>query len=241
MFPSAQKDPRGGHNKSFINHTFFQTWSPSMAYILGFIFADGAIEDVQKSSRTCYIQITSKDACILEKIKKAMNCDHKLYIRFPRKIIIKGKKHYITSYIFNLRVGNKLMYNDLLKLGVTPRKSLTAKFPKISTIYLSYFLRGYFDGDGCLYLRQGKYPRLIFTSGSLRFLKSLDENITQKLSLPHGSINTSSKESQNPCYQLYYPNKSTQKILKFMYQNLHKAPYLERKFSIYQKYLNQNH
>jgi hypothetical protein len=43
-------DVRGGYNHNKINENFFKTWSPKMAYILGLIFADGAIEDVRNSN-----------------------------------------------------------------------------------------------------------------------------------------------------------------------------------------------
>ena len=91
MYPLTIKDPRGGHNRSPINNFFFQTWSPSMAYILGFIFADGAIEDVQKSSRTCYLLITSKDLEILEQIKNALNSKHTIYSVLPTESLFPGK------------------------------------------------------------------------------------------------------------------------------------------------------
>ena len=55
------RDPRGGHNRKHINENFFKTWSPKMAYVLGFIIADGSAEDVRKTSRTCYIQISNNE------------------------------------------------------------------------------------------------------------------------------------------------------------------------------------
>lgn len=148
MYPAAQKDPRGGHNKIQINHSFFQTWSAQMAYVLGFIFADGAIEDVQKSSRTCYLSIvcTSKDVSILDKIRGVMNSKHRFYIRAPQSHLFLGGKYYTSAQSFVYR---------------------------------------------------------------------------------------------NSCYRLAYSTKSSEKILEFMYKDLDKAPFLDRKFAIYQKYLNK--
>ncbi|MCL5783944.1 MAG: hypothetical protein M1142_01125 [Patescibacteria group bacterium] len=237
MYPTVHKDSRGGQNRASINQVFFKRWSPSMAYILGFIFADGAIEDVQKSSRTCYVQFTSKDLSLLENIKTVLQSTHKISTRLPRINTFTNGRQYRCSQVFNLRVGNKHMYNDLLKLGVTPRKSLTAAFPKIPASHLSFFLRGYFDGDGCLYLRKGKYPRVTFVSGSEQFLSKLSANLTQALAVPYKTLNIAWKRGGNPCYHLQYGSRAALKILKFMYQNLNQAPYLERKFLIYRKYL----
>ena len=114
MYPIAYKDPRGGHSRSYINQEFFRSWSPSIAYILGFIFADGAIEDVQKSSRTCYLAIVSKDISILQKIKEAMNSHHKLYIRPAQMEPYPGNKGYMSGKRFVFRVGSKAIYKSCL-------------------------------------------------------------------------------------------------------------------------------
>lgn len=242
MYPTASKDPRGGHNRFQINHNFFQTWSTQMAYVLGFIFADGVIEDVQKSSRTCYISIVAsdKDLSILKQIKAAMNSFHKLYRRKSSMQIYPDGRQYLSKNCFIFRIGSKLMYNDLLKLGLTPRKSLTVLFPSIPLEFLSHFIRGYFDGDGCLYLIKGKYPRVIFTSGSNKFLEGLLEVLNFVLQIPKKAIYSQLQKSGNLCYRLHYNTKLSRKILEFMYKDLEKVPYLERKYVIYQKYLQIN-
>lgn len=241
MYLPAYKDPRGGYNRSQINQHFFQSWSPQMAYVLGFIFADGAIEDVQRSSRTCYLSIVSKDTSILEQIRGAMNSNHNFYTRKPRLLTYPGGKQYVSGEESVFRIGSKMVYNDLLKLGLTPRKSLSILFPTIPFEFFNFFLRGYFDGDGCLHLIKGKYPRLIFTSGSNSFLEELTQKLSTTLKIPTKSIYSSVQKSGNLCYQLHYNTKISRKILEFMYKDLEKAPFLERKFAIYQRYLkNQN-
>jgi len=79
-------DPRGGHNRYKFNVNFFKKWTPEMAYVLGFIYADGDIEDNRKSSRTQYTTIASTDRDILEAIKKAMSSSHRLNYRSPRNV-----------------------------------------------------------------------------------------------------------------------------------------------------------
>lgn len=237
MYPNAQKDPRGGHNRSQINHNFFKSWSPQMAYVLGFIFADGAIEDVQKSSRTCYIAMSSVDFSILEQIKQSMCSNHKLYLRKSSLKTYLDGKSYISRDSFIFRIGSKLMYNDLLKLGVTPRKSLSIPFSKVPPEYLNFFIRGYFDGDGCLHLKEGKYAKVIFTSGSSQFVKGLANIISRRIQIPLKSPYPQIQDSGNPCYRLVYEANPGRKILEFMYKDLEKAPFLDRKFAIYQKYL----
>ena len=45
-------DPRGGHNRYKFKTDFFERWTPEMAYVLGYLYSDGDIEDVRESSRT---------------------------------------------------------------------------------------------------------------------------------------------------------------------------------------------
>lgn len=74
-------DPGGGHNRKQVNENFFKTWNPKMAYVLGLICADGAVEDVRKSSRTCYLQISNNDKSILTQVRDCLNSKHILTVR----------------------------------------------------------------------------------------------------------------------------------------------------------------
>jgi hypothetical protein len=53
---------------------------------------------------------------------------------------------------FILRIGNKNLYDSLVTLGLYPSKPLTIHTPSIPRKMVSHFVRGYFDGDGCVSL-----------------------------------------------------------------------------------------
>ena len=206
-----------------------------MAYVLGLIFADGAIIDARKSSRACYIALTSIDKSLLKQVKKALSSSHVLYRTGPHITSFRGGKFYLCKEKFTWRIANKNIYQDLLNLGLTPKKSLTISLPKIPLQYFSYFLRGYFDGDGCIYVGFVKGRRLpsiktILTSGSQNFLNSISEKL-------HVIINTPLKNpfKNGNAFRLIYNKNDSLKFLQFMYLGLEKAPFLERK---YQKYLS---
>lgn len=228
-------DARGGHNRKTVNENFFKAWNAKMAYILGLIYADGAIEDVRKSSRACYIQITSKDKVYLEKIKKTLRSNHNIYTRKPHSSSIKGKiiqskKHYC------LRIGNRILYSDLIKIGLTPRKSLIMKLPKIPKQYLGFFLRGYFDGDGSVVIyKSKKYLStqlvLVFTSGSIIFLTQLAEVIKKRFRYASKKVYQS-----KGAYMLKYSKQQGLQLLSFIYTDLNDAPFLARKYKIFKKF-----
>lgn len=117
------------------------------AYWLGFLYADGCITRFYKGDelRSMSLEITlqSQDREHLEKFKDSLNANVPIQDR-----TIAGK------YKANrLVINNTKLCNDLIKLGCTPQKSLTLTFPteeQLKNEYISHFIRGYFDGDGCV-------------------------------------------------------------------------------------------
>jgi hypothetical protein len=128
------------------------------------------------------------------------------------------------------------MYKDLIGLGLSPRKSLKMRFPKVSSSVLSFFIRGYFDGDGCVnvWQREGYASQLkvIFTSGSEQYLAKLRLRLSDYLSIKGGSFARGER-----AFRLRYGKRDGLKILAYMYQDLKAAPYLKRKYQIYLGYL----
>lgn len=61
----------------------------------------------------------------------------------------------------SLRIGNKVMYQDLVNLGVTPKKAKRISIPSVPEQYFKFFVRGYFDGDGCINIYKPKNRRAI--------------------------------------------------------------------------------
>ncbi len=208
-----------------------------MAYVLGLISADGAVEDVRDSSRTCYFTITNVDEDLMFQVKETLNSSHKIYEQsagfqeFNNGTFFCAKK-------FILRVGSKTMVQDLINLGITPRKSLRLKLPKIPDKYFRFYLRGYFDGDGCTHVSVQKGRKvleiaMIFTSGCESFLDKLNHKIYAKIGTSLKNIYFNSG-----AFRLRYGKSNSLKILSYMYDGLNSTPYLARKYKIYQNYLN---
>ena len=85
-------------------------------------------------------------------------------------------------------VTNKHLHTNLSILGCTPRKSLILQFPKDSIFkeskqyskkeLIRHFIRGYFDGDGCISFTYAnkfhtKYSPIALIVGTEKFLKQL--------------------------------------------------------------------
>jgi hypothetical protein len=213
-----------------VNEAFFEKWSSDMAYVLGYIYADGDLND-SPYMRGKYVSVASVDKSSILRIRGFLNSEHT--IKETRSHFIGSK----TCYI--LRIGSHKIYNDLYKLGLYPNKSLTITFPKIPKKYLGHFIRGYFDGDGCIYFEKRKGSkgqqivgriRTIFTSGSKIFLEVMNASL-DKIGVENGKI-YSSKRS----YQLVFNNTNSIKIFKLIYKNTGNNSFFMRKFSIFKKY-----
>lgn len=216
-----------------IKRNFFKIWSKEMSYILGFIVADGSLEDASYL-RGKYLRLYSNDVEILEKIKQAMHSEHKIIARSPSKFLYNGKK-YISNGNYMVRIGNHEIYNDLIKLGVTPRKSKTIKFPQVPLQYLSHFIRGYLDGDGCIYSYKTR-DRLsvVFTSGSKMFLQALSQVISSSYGTKEHNIACS-----DGVFQLMYSTKEAVKLLNSVYTESANNLFLNRKFQKYSDFIKK--
>ena len=85
-----------------VNESFFNKWSPVMAYVLGYWYADGSM---YPSVRGSYITVTSVDQDTIYKIKKWLGSHH--IIRMRKPTWPNGKNS------FALRIGNKNLYKSL--------------------------------------------------------------------------------------------------------------------------------
>jgi hypothetical protein len=151
--------------------TFFSSWSAPMAYVLGYWFADGNIYS-QPSCGGYTVSIGSKDLAHLELLRETIGL---------------GRLTRITgSDVFKLVICRKAMYEDLLRLGGSERKSLTLTWPHVPDEQLPHFVRGYIDGDGSLsWHRSGtSLCPLIEAAGTRPFLSGLTEAVSQLSGIP---------------------------------------------------------
>lgn len=130
-----------------MNHTYFNTWSANMAYILGFAMADGSIRHKDYCKTLGYALVFAlnlKDKEILDFIKTELNTKAKVNIY----------KWTGSDGIYreqaNLCISSKILVDKLIELGVIPQKTGKETFPEMPKEFEIDFIRGYFDGDGCI-------------------------------------------------------------------------------------------
>jgi len=158
--------------KKKYNENYFEIIdNEEKAYFLGFICADGCItNDSEKYRYQLTIKIHIKDINLLEKFIKSINGE--MNIR-------KDKKRDICE----VYLSGKKIINDLENLGIIQNKTFLVKYPKINEKLERHFLRGYFDGDGCIRINTDKRDEtkrgdLRIVGGSLDMLNKINERMS---------------------------------------------------------------
>lgn len=202
--------------KHSINSNFFKTWTPDMAYVLEFITADGNIQHVKKGY---HIHIACHDNDVIEKIKASIETTTPIRQK-PR---FNGK----TSY--SLRFSDKTIFYDLERLGIRPRKSLVVKPPIIPKEYVWHYIRGFFDGDGCVYKDNTPYNylHLFFYTGSFSMAQFLLKTIKSYIINYKGKIR---KITGKHAYRIHFGNKHSKIISQYLYQNA--TLFMQRKYQL---------
>lgn len=128
--------------------------NPIKAYFVGFIAADGCIQQLTKSTRGLSITLHSRDIEILEKLKSELGCNNPIRVWSSAQSF---DKTVITTFC-RLQVTYKSIVKDLENLGIIERKSLTLCnfIQNIPGNWRKYAVLGYFDGDGGFILPKGK-------------------------------------------------------------------------------------
>lgn len=197
--------------KIYVDESYFKEINTeSKAYFLGLMYADGSV-----SKNTFYLKL--KDEDIIQEFKKHLNTEADV------KIIN-------SQYI--LTICRQSMCNDLINHGCYINKTKSIRFPNLEKSLIRHFIRGFYDGDGSLILNINRnHNCLNFTSGSLEFLKQLQEKL-KVISITNGGI---SKERNYEVWHLRYGGRQVHIILNWLYKDSNS--YLKRK---YNKYLLSN-
>lgn len=185
------------------------------AYILGFIAADGALVPT-KTRLTITLTITVKyeDREVLEFIKSEIGNTHNIIdIQRPSSFDATKMIHHAR-----LAFSTPELVKDIMKYGITPRKSLNMDniIDNIPYKFRDAFIIGYFDGDGAVSTVDGVHPNskgipceshLLYISirGTDAFLKGICShlNIPEQRIHKYDSISTLSFANKKYTYRLF--------------------------------------
>lgn len=178
------------------------------SYYLGLFYADAGL------------QLNNVKLSLHEKDKELIDClnniiydgKYNLYYTKPSTFLSKStNKYYNKNGQYSICINRKKVVNDLIKLGCGLRKSLTLKFPSYDIIpkhLFNHFLRGYFDGDGCIQFR------------SFHIISSDDFCIRfQKWMMDEMEIESYLKKQQKISRIFVHKQENIKKMYHFLYDN----------------------
>lgn len=230
------KNKRDCQRKYTFNETFFDVIdTEEKAYWLGFLYADGCVQHRNDSDTyTLDLALSSHDKNHLEAFKKSLNSTN------PIKDYLSGGN--MSGYpVSKISIVSKELCLQLINKGCTERKSNTLKFPDKSIFtnndLIRHFIRGYFDGDGSVFIsnekhwRNGTITKVIHYRfvGTEDFLNEINNQIGLSGNLTH------SKNTGKAAELCFKRKKKLIPFYKYLYENA--TIWLSRKREIFENYI----
>lgn len=208
---------KGEHLVKTVDQTSFSIYTPESAYWAGFIAADGCI-----TGGYLKICLHYQDINHLEKFKKFVKSTHK---------ISSNTEKYNRAEI-GFKLSQQMKDDLLLNYNIGPNKSLTYEMPILPSDCLWPFIRGYFDGDGCIcesFSNKNSRKATLYTTivGSKVLIPELYNIIGIK-----GSI-----QEKSTTKTIKYCTNSSLEFLETLYDS--ESLYLDRKYNLYQEVLRR--
>jgi len=236
-----------------LNDSFFNNWTPEMAYVLGVLATDGCV------SRNRF-SLTSTDLELVEKVRSLMVSDHPIGVVSPKGWARK------VQYVLN--VSSTKLAKRLTDLGIGPAKSLTLRFPEMPQDCVRHFLRGCWDGDGSFYFEsrtsmQGEDKgsketittfRASLVSGSKRFAEGIIAKINDAGIRPRRALKPvvvgsrggvrrvkylrtiriyETRRGRSVYYSLRLVGPNAISLGRLLYEGVPESMYLKRKYEIF--------
>lgn len=196
-----------------IDEHFYDNLNANSCWVIGFLSADGCIENKYRYS---FVQKEIQPLITIARL-----------LKYSGKV----RPH---NGLYRLRISNAVHIAALKRIGITPRKSLTLEMPNIPEQYLWDFIRGYFDGDGSVYFtfseangKKYKQWRISFV-GSDSFIRSINRIVSSKFCFKPVKVSKWKNISM-----VKYSGRMALTILDAIYQGSKPSNRLDRKYKIY--------
>ena len=211
-----------------INSTFFEKdkITRESAYVLGLLASDGCVAD--KGNCIC-IELNTVDIQLLIDVNRALENEReiKTYSRENRNDTSK-------LYFFSRKIVEDLAYFNIIPNKTYANVNFVEHIPDE---YFFDFIRGYFDGDGCI-TKNNNTLRWQLDGVSLSTFQTIQSffkkaGIELKIRIEKDKRSTISK------YRLYcYSKKRCEQIFELLYANNPKLK-MERKYKKFLSLLNE--
>lgn len=199
------------------------------AYWLGFLYADGCVTLI--GTKGVKVSLSAVDEKHLEKFKNflAPTAEIQKYEAY-----IKGKDKDYNSV--RVTITNKEIAYDLVNLGCYADKTEIIEFPFfIPKKLYKHFIRGFFDGDGCI--ANGVKGIFILESISESFVRQIQSVLCDEAKIKKNKVSPYKRGSANKVMYRFF-NQAKEDLLKiYNYFYDDSTVYLERKKEIFERWI----
>lgn len=210
------------------------------AYWLGFIMADGYVHQTPYNAELG-IELGIKDYNHLKKFNKSLhgNIEVSTRTRWSEKVANNKVQKYIS--VCNIRLYKKKIVEDIKRWGVNENKTINLRLPNIPDNLIIHLIRGYFDGDGSVFLEKNRnIVGFNCTSACKDFLEELREYLYVRYNINSQIYNDKAKDKiyNLPTYKLQIRGMTNAyNFGKLLYKDAH--IYLDRKYERYYNIINE--
>lgn len=228
---------------------FFEKMTPELAWFLGAVCSDGSIGfNYGPNKSTPSFSLASIDKDFVEKLGALVGLS-------PKKSISSSS----SKPIWTLRCSSKPFVNHLKRLSVCNKKAASVVIPEaVPPMLLRHFIRGYFEGDGCVCPTRSGETKFNLSSKSEKLIRSVAEVLYEQagVGICGKRYSQSHVNPPNcPCLTVYKRhNKKSglimyvissssldalEKLYRYFYQDVDEANRMNRKFNVFERALGR--
>lgn len=173
-----------------LNHSYFREIdNEHKAYWLGFIYADGSVKQDKGKGKnggwnlTMELKVTDK--YILEQMCHDLESD-----KIPREYRVDSCRNgWKPKHNAKVTFFSKELCQDLIRWGAVPNKThLLKELPTIPKDLMKHFIRGYFDGDGTIYINSESNKIRTAFYGTHDYIESIQSYLNEELGLSRKKV-----------------------------------------------------
>lgn len=222
-----------------IRHDIFSKIETELqAYLLGFYSADGNINEKRKTFR---IHLQKQDSELVYLYKDIISPDARTFTVEVHKTTGRNGQEVNAHESFGVDITSAKLCTDLVNLGIGYNKSYSdLHIPEMPENLIRHFIRGYFDGDGCITVwlskEKGKSDRVRGKFDICAKSASILNEFIKFFATHDIKINLNYLKRDD----MYRISTSSKKELEKIYNILYKDSnfYLSRKFNKFNHYVN---
>ena len=213
------KTPDSFRRYDLNEHYFDVIDTEEKAYWLGFLMADGC----NSRDRAIKFSLNKQDLDSLEKFNKSIGSNAP----------IKDDQHDMKT----LMIHSRRLVNELMKYGFIRNKTHQVVFPDLEEEFYRHFIRGLFDGDGCITVGIKKSARGK-TKGASFMIAGTEMVLTtiQEILINNCQVSRTKLIKRKSIHVLTYGGtRMLERIYHYLYDD--STIYMERKYAKFTQFL----